>query len=77
MTFPDTPSPLAQSMEFEVGETLGVSASVDEYDTSSESGNVSIETHDFHETPTGTSCVDVVVAGPTSHDFIDNISQLA
>ena len=30
--------------------------------------------YDFHETPTGTSYVDVVVAGPTSPDFIDNIS---
>jgi len=30
--------------------------------------------HGFHETPTATSYVDVVVAGPTSPDFIDNIS---
>jgi len=74
MTFPDTPSPFVQSTEFEVGETLGVSASVDEDDTWSESDSVSIKVHDFYGTPTGTSCVDVVVAGPTSPDFIDNIS---
>ena len=30
MTFLDTPSPLAQSTRFEVSETFGVSASVDE-----------------------------------------------
>jgi len=37
-------------------------------------GNVSVEVHDFHETPTGTSCVDGMAAGPTSPDFVDNIS---
>jgi len=29
---------------------------------------------DLHGTPTGTSCVDVVVAGPASPDIVDNIS---
>ena len=51
MTFPDTPSPLAQSMEFEVGETFGVSASVDEDDTYFELCHVFIEEYDLHETP--------------------------
>jgi len=60
MTFLDIPSPLAQSMEFEIGETFGVSANVDEDDTWSKSGDVSLEVHDFHETPTGTLCMDVV-----------------
>jgi len=63
MTFLDTPTPLAQSTEFEVGETFSVSASADEDDTWSESDDVSIKVHDFHETPTGTSCMDVVVVG--------------
>ena len=30
--------------------------------------------HDLHETPTRTSCVDVVVARPASPDPVDNIS---
>jgi len=74
MTFVHTPSPLAQSMEFEVDKTFAVSASVNAFDTWSESGDVSIEVHDFHGTPTRTSCVDVVIAGPTSPDFVDNVS---
>ena len=30
--------------------------------------------HDLHETPTRTSCVDVVVAGSANPNFVDNIS---
>jgi len=61
-------------MESKVGETFGVSASVDEDDTWSELGNVFIEEYDLHETPIGTSCVNVVVMGPANPDFVDNIS---
>jgi len=39
MTFPDPPFPLAQSTEYKVDETLGVSASVGEDDTCYESDN--------------------------------------
>jgi len=74
MTFPDTTSPLAQSSEFEVGETFGVSARVDEDDTWFELGHVFIEEYDLHETPIGTSCVDVVGVGSANPDFVDNIS---
>jgi len=74
MTFLDRPFPLAQSMKFEVGETFGVSTSVDEDDTCSESGDVFIEVHDLYKTPTGTSCVDVAVAGAASLDLVNNIS---
>ena len=47
MTFSDTPSPLAQSIEFEVVETFGISTSVDEDDTCSESGVVFVRDHDL------------------------------
>jgi len=50
-------------MELGLGETVGVSASVDEDDTWSELGDVFIEEYDLHETPIGTSWVDVVVVG--------------
>lgn len=74
MTFLNRPSPLAQSTEFKIGETFGVHTSVDEDDTCSESGDVFIEVYDLHETPTGTSCVDVVAARPISPNLVDNIS---
>jgi len=74
MTFLDTSSPLAQLKEFMVGETFGVSASVDKDDIWFELGDVFIEEYDLHETPIGTSCVDVVVAGPPNPNFVDNIS---
>ena len=61
-------------MEFGIGETFGVSASVDEDDTWFELGNIFIEEYDLHESPIGTSCVDVVVTRPTNSDFIDKIS---
>ena len=40
-------SPFAQSIEFEVGETLGISARADENDTCYESSDVFIEEHDL------------------------------
>jgi len=33
-----------------------------------------IEEYDLHEIPIGTSCMDVVVAGPANPDFVDSIS---
>ena len=74
MAFFDKPSPLAQLTQFEVGETLGTSASVDEDNTWSELDDIFIEEYVLYETPIGTSCVDVVVAGPANPDFVDNIS---
>jgi len=74
MTLFDTPSLLAQSTEFRVSEILGVSASVDEDDTWFELGNIFIEEYGLHETPLGTSCVDLMVAGLANLDFIDNTS---
>ena len=73
MTFPNPSFPLAQLTEFEIGETFGVSASVYEDDICCESSNIFIKVHDLHETFTGTSCVDVVVARPASPDYVNNI----
>jgi len=53
-------------MEFGVCATVGVSTSVDEDDTWSKLSNVFIEEYGLHETPIGTSCVDVLVAGPAN-----------
>jgi len=66
MTFPDPPFPLAQLTEFEVGDTLGISASVDVDDTCFESGDTFIEVNDFDMTLVGRSYVDDVVIVPTS-----------
>ena len=74
MTFLDTPSPFAKLTEFEVGETFGISTSVDEDDTCSESGDVFIEEHDLDATLVGRSDVDVVATIPTSPGLVDNIS---
>jgi len=43
MTLPDPPLPLAQPMEFEVGETFSVNTSVDEDDNYYELGHALIE----------------------------------
>ena len=59
MTFPDPPLPLAQPTEVEVGETFGVSGSVDEDDTCYELGNVSIEVHDLDVTFVGLSLIHI------------------
>jgi len=61
-------------MEFEVGETFGISASVDEDDTCFESGDVFIEEHDLDATLVGRSYVNVMVTVSTSPDLVDNIS---
>jgi len=53
---------------------FGVGASLDVDAICCESGDVFIEVHDFHETPTGTSCVNVVAAGSASSDLVNNIS---
>ena len=60
--------------EFEVGETLGVSTSVDENDTCYESSDVYIVVHDLDATFVGKSYVDSEVIFLTSSDPIDNIS---
>jgi len=73
MTFLDTVSPLAQSTKFEVAETFGISAGVDEDDTCSESGDVFIKEHDLDATLVGRLYVDVVATVPTSPDLVDNI----
>ena len=70
MTFPDPPFLLAQSTEFEVGETF----SINEDDTCYESNNVFIEVHEFDATLVGQSYVDVVVIMPASPEMVDNIS---
>jgi len=46
MLLPDPPFPLAQSTEFEVGETFTVNASVDEDDDCYDSNSVSIKVYD-------------------------------
>ena len=50
MTFPDPPFPLAQLMEFEISETVGVGASVDEDVICCKSHYDFIEVHDIDET---------------------------
>ena len=74
LTFLATPSRLAQSTGFEVGETFGISASVDEDGTYSKSGDVFIEKYDLDATLVGRPYVDAVATIPTSPDLIDNIS---
>jgi len=59
-------------MEYEVGETLGISASVGEDDTCYESDNAFIEMHDFVATLVGRSYEDVVVTVQASLDMVDN-----
>ena len=75
MTFLETPSPLTQLTEFEVGETFGIIASVDEDDTCSESDDVFVEVHDLDTTSLGKSCADVLVVGSPSSDLVDHVSS--
>ena len=72
MLLPDPPLPLAQSTEFDVGETFTVNASVDEDDACYDSDNGSIEVRDYDATPTGRSYVDVVITVPTSSIMVDD-----
>jgi len=73
MTFSDTPFPLTQSPEFEVGETLGINISVDEDDTYYESNHAFIEVHDFDVTLEGRLYVDAEVTVTTSPYVVENI----
>jgi len=50
------------------------SASVDEDDLCCELGDVFTQVSDCHKTSLGTSCVDVMIVGPTSPDVIAHIS---
>jgi len=74
MLLPDPPLPLAQSTEFEVGETFTVNASVDEDDACYDSDSVSIEVRDYDATPDGRSYVDVVLTIPTGSVMVDDVS---
>ena len=60
-------------MEFEVGETFGISASVNEDHICSESGDVFIKEHDLEATLVGGSYVDAVATIPSNLDLVDNI----
>jgi len=73
MSIPDPPFPLAQLTEFEIGETFGVGASVDEYKICCELEDVFIEVDDLNETPLGKSRANVVVAVPLGLDLINYI----
>jgi len=57
-----------------VGDTLGINTSVNEDDLCCELGDVSTQVHDCYKTSLGSSCVDVIVVGPTSPDVIAHIS---
>jgi len=74
MTFPDPPLPLAQSTEFEIGETLSVSVSVDEDDAYYDSDSSVIEVHDSDAIVAGMSYVDVVLTVPTSSVMTGDVS---
>jgi len=74
MTLPDLPFSLAQSMEFEVGETFIVNASVDEDDVCHDSDNDLIEVHDSDAALVGRSYGDVVVTMPASPYLVENVS---
>jgi len=74
MTFSDTSSPVAKLMEFEVGDTFGISAKADEDDTSSDLGDAFIKDHVLDAIPLGRLYVDNVATILTSPDLVDNIS---
>ena len=63
-----------QSTEFEVGETLGISATVDEDDTCYDLGDAFIKVYDFDATLVGRSYMDFVVTIPASPNMVDNVS---
>jgi len=60
--------------EFEVGETLGITTSVDEDGTCYESDHAFIEVHNFDATLEGQLYVDVEVTITTSLDLVESIS---
>jgi len=74
MTLSDPPLPLAQSTEFEMGETFIINANVDEDDVCYDSDSLFIEVRDSDATLAGMSYVDVVITVPTSFDMVDDIS---
>ena len=74
MTFLNPPFPVAQLMEFQVGETLGISASVVMNDTCYEPGDTFNIVHDFDVTLVVRSYVDVVIAVPVSSYMVGDIS---
>jgi len=74
MLLPDPPLSLAQSTEFEIGETFTINASVDEDDVCYDSDNVFIESRDSDATLAGMSYVDVVITVPASSDMVDDVS---
>jgi len=74
MLLPDPPLPLAQSTEFEVGETFTVNASIDEDDACYDSDSVPIEVSDYDATLVGRSYIDVVITMPTSSVMTDDVS---
>jgi len=73
MLLPDA-LPLAQSTEFEVGETFTFNASVDEDEACYDLDSVSIEVHDSVATLVRMSYVDVIITVPTTYDMVDDIS---
>jgi len=79
MTFLDLAFPLTQSMEFDVGDTLGIDTNFDEDDTCYESYHTFIKVYDFDMTLEGQLCVfdmtlDAEVTITTSPDVVENIS---
>ena len=61
-------------MEFKIGETFGIRASVDEDNNCYESGNAFIKVHNLDATLVGRSHIDVMVTIPTSSNLVDNMS---
>jgi len=76
MTLPDTPFPLAQSTEFEVGATFIVNASVDADDACYDSDSLFIEVPDSDAIVAGLSFVDVVSIVRTSFVLVANASPV-
>ena len=60
-------------MEFEVGETFDISASVNEDDTCCESGDLFIRVHTPDETLRGRAYVNVVVIASSSPDVVSHV----
>jgi len=75
MTFSDPPFPLAQSTEFEVGETFKVNARVDEDEICYESNSIFIELRDSDASLIERSYVNVMLTMPASSDMVGNISH--
>jgi len=73
VTLLDPPLPLAQSMEFKVGETFTVNASVNKDDTCYKLDHTFTEVHDFDVSLEGRLYVDEEVIITTSLDVFENI----